>query len=74
MKNSNHIKILACKKALGRTEKWARRLKKQSIFNKMNLLKLKLFFGNKNYENLIKQACVYFYNDFNDEKIRYKVM
>ena len=25
----NHIKILACKKALGRTEKWARRLKKK---------------------------------------------
>ena len=73
-KISDQIKILACKKALGRAEKWARRLKKQSIFNKMNLLKLKLFFGNKNYENLIKQACVYFYNDFNDEKIRYKVM
>ena len=70
----NHIKILACKKALGRTEKWARRLKKKSIFNKMNLLKLKLFFGNNNYQNLIKQSCQYFYNDFNDERIRYKVV
>ncbi|MBD23375.1 MAG: hypothetical protein CL572_06940 [Alphaproteobacteria bacterium] len=76
MKNNsvpNHIKMLACKKVIGRTEKWARRLKNQSIFNKMNFLKLKLLFGNKNYQNLIKQACLFFYSDFNDEKIRYKI-
>ena len=65
--------MLACKKAIGRTEKWARRLKNQSIFNKMNLLKIKLFFGYKNYQKLIKEACLFFYNDFNDEKIRYKI-
>ena len=46
----------------------------KSIFNKMNLLKLKLFLGNNNYLNLIKQSCQYFYNDFNDERIRYKVV
>ena len=43
-KISNQIKMLACKRVLGRTEKWARRLKNQSIFNKMNFLKFKLFF------------------------------
>ena len=76
MKNtkiSDSIKSLACKKVIGRTEKWARRLKNQSVFNKMNFLKIKLLFGNKNYQDLIKQACMFFYNDFNDEKIRYKI-
>ena len=70
---SDHIQMLACKKVIGRTEKWARRLKQQSIFNKMNLLKLKLLFGSKNYQNFIKESCLFFYNDFNDEKIRYKI-
>ena len=70
---SEHIKILACKKIIGRTEKWARRLKNQTIFNKMNFLKLKLLLGNKDYQNLIKQACLFFYNDFNNEEIRYKI-
>ena len=38
---SEHIKILV-PKIIGRTEKWARRLKNQTIFNKMNFLKFKL--------------------------------
>ena len=71
---SDHIKVLACKKVLGRAEKWARRFKKQSILNKMNFLKLKLFLGSKDYQNLIKEACLFFYNDFNDEEIRYKIV
>lgn len=70
---SDEIKNLACRKAIGRAEKWARRIKKQSIFNKMNLLKLKLYLGNKNYLKLIKEACSFFYSDFNNERIRYKV-
>ena len=39
----------------------------------MNFLKLKLLLGNKDYQNLIKQACLFFYNDFNNEEIRYKI-
>lgn len=67
------LKRLACLKALGRAEKWARRIKNQSSFNKMNLLKLKLYLGDSNYIKFLKMSCLYFYNDFNDEKIRYKI-
>ena len=67
------LKRLACFKAIGRAEKWARRIKNQSFFNKMNLLKLKLFLGDKDYIRFLKLSCLFFYNDFNDEKIRYKI-
>ena len=66
--------MLACKKVLGRAENVARRLKKQSILNKNEFLKLKLFLGSNDYQNLIKEACLFFYNDFNDEEIRYKIV
>ncbi len=67
------LKRLACFKAIGRADKWARRTKNQSFFNKMNLLKLKLYLGDKNYIRFLKMSCLFFYNDFNDEKIRYKI-
>ena len=69
----NNLKKLACKKALGRSEKWARRLKGQSIFNKMNWFKIKFWLGNKDYIQILKESCLFFYNDFNDELIRYKI-
>ena len=68
----SNLKKLACLKAIGRAEKWARRIKNQSFFNKMNLLKLKLYIGDKNYLKFLKMSCLFFYDVFNDEKIRYK--
>lgn len=69
----NGLKKLACLKAIGRAEKWARRIKNQSFFNEMNLLKLKLYIGDKNYLKFLKMSCLFFYKNFNDEKIRYKI-
>lgn len=69
----NNFKKIACKKAIGRSEKWARRLKNRTHFNQMNLLKLKFWFGGRDFNNIIKSTCLYFYNNFNDEKIRYPI-
>ena len=70
---SEKIKKVACKKALGRAEKWSRRLKKKNSFNRMNWLKLKLFFGYDNYNDIIKSSCLYFYENLDGESLRYKV-
>ncbi len=68
-----NFKRIACKKAIGRSEKWARRLKNKSFFNEMNWLRLKFWFGSKDYLKILKNTCLYFYNTFNDEEIRYKI-
>ena len=39
----------------------------------MNWLKLKLFFGYDNFNEIIKSSCLYFYENLNGESIRYKV-
>ncbi len=70
---SNKIKKIACKKALGRAEKWGRRLKKKNSFNRMNWLKFRLFLGYDNFSEIIKSSCLYFYENLNGESIRYKV-
>ena len=70
---SNEIKKIACKKALGRAEKWGRRFKKKNSFNRMNWLKLKLFLGYDNFNEIIKSSCLYFYENLDGESIRYKV-
>ena len=66
-------KKIACRKAIGRSEKWGRRLKNRTIFNKMNMLKLKFLLGNKDFLNIIRDTCTYFYSSFNKEEIRYKI-
>jgi len=70
---SPYIKITACKKSLGRTEKWARRILKKSIFNKMNFLKVKFYLRKTNLLELIKESCIYFYDKVNENEIRYKL-
>ena len=70
---SNEIKKIACKKALGRAEKWGRRLKKKNSFNRMNWLKLRLFFGYNNFNEIMRSSCLYFYENLDEESIRYKV-
>ena len=70
---SKKIKKIACKKALGRAEKWGRRLKNKNVLNKMNWLKIKLFFGDENFSEIIKNSCLYFYENLNGESIRYKI-
>ena len=70
---SKKIKKIACKKALGRAEKWGRRLKKKNSLNKMNWLKIKLFLGYENFNEILKSSCLYFYENLNEESIRYKI-
>ena len=70
---SKKIRKIACKKALGRAEKWGRRLKKKNLFNKMNWMKLKLYLGYDNFSEIIKSSCLYFYENLNGESIRYKI-
>ncbi len=67
------IKKIACRKALGRAEKWGRRLKKKNSLNKMNWLKIKLFLGYENFNEILKSSCLYFYENLNEESIRYKI-
>ena len=70
---NDEIKKVACKKTIGRAEKWGRRFKNKSLFNKMNLLRTKLFFGHRNFTEIIKSTCRYFYENLEEEVIRYKV-
>ena len=57
------IKILACKKAIGRAEKWGRRIINKSFLNEMNLLKFKFFFNKNNFSNILLQTCKFFYKN-----------
>ena len=66
------IKV-ACKKSLGRAEKWFRREMKKTKFNKMTLYKICLFLGRKDYLNLIKESCLFIYNYSNKNSVRYKL-
>ncbi len=70
---SKKIKKIACKKALGRADKWGRRIMKKNSLNKMNWLKLKLFLGSDNFSEIIKSSCLFFYENLNGESIRYKI-
>ncbi len=68
------IKTIACKKTIGRAEKWGRRTKGKKFMNKMNLLKIKFFLGYSNHIEIIKNTCYYFYENLSDEAIRYKII
>ena len=67
------IKKIACKKAIGRAEKWSRRILKKSIFNQMNLLKIKFYLRERNLSQIIKKTCLYISNNVSDKEVRYKV-
>ena len=67
------IKFIACKKAIGRSEKWARREQNKNILNKMNFLKLQFFFGRSDFTEMIKKSCEYFYKNSDKSAIRYKI-
>tara|TARA_B100000989_G_C19519614_1_gene463482 strand:+ start:1106 stop:2032 length:927 start_codon:yes stop_codon:yes gene_type:complete len=63
----------ACIKCIGRTEKWLRRKKGYSFFNKMRLLRLLFFFNKKEALSLIKKSCTVFYDIELPKKIRYTI-
>jgi len=64
---------IACKKSLGRTEKWFRREAKKTRFNKMNFYQIGLFLGRKDYLNLIKESCIFIYTNCSKNAVRYKL-
>ena len=65
----SNLKKLACLKRLSEEQKNGPEGLKINLFNKMNLLKLKLYIGDKNYLKFLKMSArLFFYNDFNDEK------
>ena len=64
---------IACKKSIGRSEKWYRREKRKTKFNRMNFLKICLFLGSKNYLNLIRESCIFIYQHSTKDAIRYKI-
>ncbi len=67
------IKRVACIKSLGRADKWYRRIIGKSKFNKMNFYKVLLFLGRKDYVNLIRESCVFFYKFCGKDSIRYTI-
>ena len=77
VKNNNQlnskIKIVACKKAIGRTNKWAIRNSKANFLNKMLFLRVLLSLGITNYIFLLRQSCLYFYDKVKDNEIRYEI-
>ena len=77
VKNNNQLnskaKIVACKKAIGRTNKWAIRNSKATFLNKMLLLRILLNSGITNYIYLLRQSCLYFYDKVKENEIRYKI-
>ena len=68
------VKKAACKKTIGRAEKWGRRIRGKNFLNEMNLLKIKLIMGSSNYTEIIKKTCFFFYNNLGNEIIRYRVL
>ncbi len=67
------VKIIACKKAIGRTNKWAIRNSKANFFNNMLFLRIVLSSGTTNYLYLLRQSCLYFYDKVKKDEIRYKI-
>jgi len=75
LNNFNLLKKIT-NKCLGRSEKFGRRILKKTVYNKMNFLRLKLFFNTRNNNELIdmiKESCLFFYDKHNHQKIRYKI-
>ena len=72
---SKTIKKKACIKALGRTEKWIRRVLKKKIFNEINYLRIKYFLNQRNEIDFIRRCCEIFYSSKykTDTEIRYKI-
>ena len=66
-------KIIACKKAIGRTNKWAIRNSKANFLNKMLFLRIILSSGITDYVSLLKQSCLYFYDKVKKNEIRYQI-
>ena len=63
IKDNNQLeskaKIIACKKAIGRTNKWAIRNSKANFLNNMLFLRIVLSSGTTNYIYLLRQSCSY---------------
>jgi len=75
LNNFNLLKKIT-NKCLGRSEKFGRRILKKTVYNKMNFLRLKLFFNTRNNNELIdmiKESCLFFYDKHSHQKIRYKI-
>ena len=67
------IKKKACKKSLGRADKWARRNSKTGSLNKMFYLKILLSFKQIDYLHFIRESCLFFYDKIQKDEIRYKI-
>ena len=70
--NESILKI-ACKKSIGRSEKWYRRERRKTKFNRMSFLRICLFLGSKNYLNLIRESCIFIYQHSKKNMVRYKI-
>ncbi len=68
---SKKSKIIACKKSLGRSEKWFRRVLKRGIFSKINRLRIKYYLNKSDELFYILESCKVFYQSNN--QIRYKI-
>ena len=73
---NDRYKKIACKKALGRAEKWYRRTQKKTIFSEINYLRILNYFTNKNELFLLRKSCETFYSKKDDEpkRIRYMIV
>ncbi len=67
------FQITACKKSLGRSEKWFRRFLKKGPFSKINFLRLKYYMKKSQELYYIKESCKVFYQPNLINKIRYKI-
>lgn len=70
-----NYKRAACKKALGRAEKWYRRTQKKTIFSLINLIRISFYFLKNRELNFLKKSCNIFYldNEENSKDIRYRI-
>ena len=72
---SKNLKIMACLKCLGRSEKWLRREMNKTFFNIINLERMKYYIRKTNELSYIRKSCKIFYKNFSktQKQIRYKI-
>lgn len=66
-------RVLACKKALGRSEKWLRRIKKKGIITRLNFLRFWYYLQRSQELFFLKESCKIFYEQGENNGIRYKI-
>lgn len=66
-------RVLACKKSLGRSEKWLRRIKKKGIITRLNLLRFWYYLRRSQELFFLKESCKIFYEKGEKNEIRYRI-